>query len=257
MKFIQREFLRMAQASRRERRRSPLVEWTITLIVVLFATTTIVEAYVIPSGSMEGTLRIGDHVLIDKLAYAKGSPAARYILPYQEVRHGDVVVFLFPLDPRHYYVKRIIGVPGDRIRIVGRAVYRNGRRLAEPYKQHILDGADPYRDNFPATPPADIPERGARMLAQHVRNGELVVPHGCYFVMGDNRDNSFDSRYWGLVPRECILGKPLLVFWSYDAATEDLTDWRLDHFKDLALNFLSKTRWERTGRIIRGFREQP
>ena len=168
------------------------------------------------------------------------------LLPYRDVQRGDIIALLYPEDVRQTFVKRVIGLPGDRIRIENKRVIRNGRALDEPYTQHIANWSDPYRDNFPANPPPSLGERARQMLERHVDHGELVVPPGMLFAMGDNRDNSSDSRYWGLAPREYVVGRPLLVYWSYDAPTEHLMEWSTGHLADLARNFFSKTRWERT-----------
>jgi signal peptidase I len=234
--------------------RNSIAEWTVTIILLLFGTTTLVQAFVIPTGSMEDTLLIGDHLLVDKLAYAPAGPISKYILPYQPVRRGDIIVFRYPMDVTQTYVKRAIGVPGDRIRVENKQVYRNGHKLDEPYVYHKTDYVDSYRDNFPGEPNAPISNAAREMLTSAV-NGEVVVPPDCYFAMGDNRDSSFDSRYWGFVPGANIIGKPLIIYWSYDAPTEHLatSSISLDHAKDLALNFFSKTRWGRTFRLIRGY----
>ncbi len=231
-------------------------EWSVTILILLFINTAIVQAFVVPSGSMESTLRIGDHLFVDKLAYAPAGRVGARLLPYEDVRRGDIIVFRYPLDPRLDYVKRVIGIPGDRLRLVGKRLLLNGRPVDEPYTQHIAGSWDPYRDNFPAGPRGGLPARALEMLENHVRDGELIVPPGNYFAMGDNRDNSADSRYWGLVPRENIIGKPVLVWWSYDAPTERLADRsiRLDDLADLALHFFDKTRWERSFLLIRGRR---
>jgi signal peptidase I len=178
------------------------------------------------------------------------------LLPYQPVRRGDIIVFRYPLDLRQNYVKRVIGVPGDRIRIVNKRLWLNGKPMDEPYTRHVASHADSYRDYFPSTPSFDLPQRAQEMLERHARDGELLVPPGNYFALGDNRDNSADSRYWGFVPRENIIGKPLIVWWSDDAPGERLADGniRLDHLADLARNFFTKTRWERTFRLIRSHR---
>jgi signal peptidase I len=162
------------------------------------------------------------------------------------------VVFRYPMDISQNYVKRVMGVPGDHIHLVNKVVYLNGKPLTEPYAQHIFPNPDPYRDNFPTEPDGPVYDRAKQMLAEHVQNGELVVPPDSYFAMGDNRDNSLDSRYWGFVPRENIIGKPLLIFWSYDAPTADLVGYTSDHFIDLAKNFFFKTRWDRELKLIRG-----
>src|SRR5262249_57139095 len=128
----------------------------------------------------------------------------------------------------------------------------NGKALTEPYTQHVFPGIEPYRDNFPAEPYGPVADRALQMLASNVIDGELVVPPGNYFAMGDNRDNSLDSRYWGFVPRENIIGKPLVIFWSYDAPTEDWAGFAPSHFIDLAQHFFTRTRWDRTLKLVRG-----
>jgi signal peptidase I len=229
-------------------------EWTVTILILLFGTTTLMQAFVVPTSSMESTVMVGDHMIVDKLAYAPGGAVSKYLLPYRDVKRGDIIVFRWPPDPRQNYVKRVMAVPGDRIRIAEKHVYLNGKKLEEPYVQHIYPANEPYRDNFPAEPFGPVDQRGLTMLAEHVVNGEIVVPPDNYFAMGDNRDNSLDSRYWGFVPRENIVGKPFVIFWSYDAATEDLVDFTLRHFIDLAQNFFTKTRWERTLKLVHGYR---
>ncbi len=239
--------------------RGVIAEWTVTILLLLFGTTTLVQAFVIPTGSMEDTLLIGDHLLVDKLAYAPAGPVSKYILPYSDVHRGDIIVFRYPVDIRQTFVKRVIGVPGDHIRLVNKAVYLNKSALNEPYKFHKTDYVDSYRDNFPGQPNTFITERGQEMLEHHVVDGEVVVPPGSFFAMGDNRDSSLDSRYWGFVPRENIIGKPLIIYWSYDAPTERLANPMIgvDHILDLAQNFFTKTRWRRTFNLIHGYPIQP
>jgi signal peptidase I len=238
--------------------RSALAEWTITILLLLFLTTTLVQAYVIPTGSMEDTLLIGDHLLVDKLAYAPAGPISKYLLPYTEVRRGDIIVFRYPVDIRQTFVKRVVGEPGDRIRIVNKQVYRNGAPAGEPFKFHKTDYVAPYRDNFPNEPDVMVDRGALDMLEHHVTNGEVVVPPNSYFAMGDNRDNSLDSRYWGFVPRENIIGKPLIIYWSYDAPTSDLQDPSIGagHILDVAKNFFGKTRWNRSFMLIHPYRGQ-
>jgi len=241
-----REHIRNAITDgRRPGPRGAIAEWTITLALVFFGTSTLVQAYVIPTGSMEGTILIGDHVLVDKLAYADPGLFGKTLLPYREIQHGDIIVFPYPIDPNQAYVKRVIGLPGDRIHMEDGQVIRNGKRLVEPYLQHIGAAPDPYRDNFPLDPPAGLPSRTREMLQRDQQNGEIVVPPGMLFAMGDNRENSSDSRYWGFVPRDTVKGRPLLVYWSYDAATDDLLEWKASHLVDVGLHFFSKTRWKR------------
>ncbi len=233
-----------------------VAEWSMTILVYLFATTTLVQAYVVPTGSMENTVRIGDHMLVDRLAYADAGAAGRRLLPYRDVARGDIVVFLYPEDIRQTYVKRVIGLPGDRIRMVNKQVVRNGRFLVEPYTRHIALTRDAYRDDFPAAPDPFTTSRGRDMLLHHVSDGEVVVPPGMLFVMGDNRENSADSRYWGFVPREYVVGKPLMVYWSFDAPTDELAEWSLTHVLDVTMHFFTKTRWERMFMVPRSQQAQ-
>jgi signal peptidase I len=237
------------------RPRNAIAEWAVTIVLLLFGTTTLVQAFVIPTGSMEDTLLIGDHLLVDKLAYAPTDAVGRSLLPYDPIKRGDIIVFRYPVDVRQTFVKRVIGVPGDRIRLVNKQVYRNEEKIYEPYTFYKTDYIDPYRDDFPAIPSAQVLDRGLAMLEHDVINGDAVVPPGHYFAMGDNRDSSLDSRYWGFVPRENIVGKPLIIYWSYDATTEALAGptISLDHFFDLVQHFFTKTRWRRTFKLVRGY----
>jgi signal peptidase I len=231
-------------------------EWTINIAILLFGTTTLVQAFIVPTPSMDTTVQVGDHLLVDKLSYAPDGPITKHLLPYTPVKRGDIIVFRYPSDISENYVKRVIGVPGDHIHLVNKVVYLNGHPLTEPYVQHIFPNIQPYRDNFPnaaPTPDEPVQERALQMIAHHVWNGDVVVPPESYFAMGDNRDDSLDSRYWGFVPRENIIGKPLLIFWSYDAPTQDLVDFTANHFIDLAKNFFVKTRWDRELKLVRGY----
>ncbi|MDA1315667.1 MAG: signal peptidase I [Acidobacteria bacterium] len=233
-------------------RRGIVAEWTVTIILLLFGTTTLVQAFVIPTGSMENSLLIGDHLLVDKLAYSPHGTVGGYLLPYQDVERGDIIVFRYPMDLEQTFVKRVIGVPGDRLRLLQKKLYLNGEAVDEPYTQHKTPYIDEYRDNFPGPPNTQVSDPAVTMLRDHVVNNEVVVPEGSYFAMGDNRDLSLDSRYWGFVPRENIIGKPLVIYWSYDAPTERLQDTGISvaHLKDVALNFFGKTRWTRTFNLI-------
>jgi signal peptidase I len=240
--------------------RGSIAEWTVTILLLLFGTTTLVQAFVIPTGSMEDTLLIGDHLLVDKLAYAPSGTISKYILPYQEPKRGDIIVFRYPIDITQTFVKRVIGVPGDHIKIINQIVYRNGVALKESYVYHKNPYPDSYRDNFPGSEPNVMLYPPAQtMLKDDVVNGEVVVPDEHFFAMGDNRDNSLDSRYWGFVPRGNIIGKPLVIYWSYNASTESLANSSVDslarHFADLGMHFFSKTRWNRTFRLIHGYHD--
>jgi signal peptidase I len=240
-------------------RTNGFAEWAVTILLLLFATTAVAQPFVIPTGSMEDTLLVGDHLLVDKLAFAPAHSFSRHLLPYQDPQHGDIIVFRYPANVSETLVKRLIATPGDRLKIVNGVVYRNGLRLNEPYVYHRY-AYDPAQDNFPNPCCRPVKEELAQqaqedMLTRHVTNGEVVIPSGMYFGMGDNRDNSSDSRYWGFIPRDNIIGKPLLIYWSYRASTEDLegasANSVLTHMVDLGEHFFSRTRWDRTFKLIR------
>ncbi|HZS54627.1 MAG TPA: signal peptidase I [Bryobacteraceae bacterium] len=242
-------------------RRNSIAEWVVMLVMLLFGTTTLCQGFVIPTGSMEDTLLVGDHLWVDKLAYAPSATLGRHLLPYQEPKHGDIIVFQYPPDINQTLVKRLIGVPGDRIRITNGVVYRNGVRLNEPYVYHKYT-YNPALDNFPWPCCRPVKEQLAleaqrKMLALNIVDGEVVVPADHYFAMGDNRDNSSDSRYWGFVPRDNVVGKPFLIYWSYRASTEELlgdsAGSMISHFVDLGEHFFTRTRWKRTLKPVRGF----
>jgi signal peptidase I len=247
-------------AGPKPRPRHSLAEWTITILILLFGTSTLAQPFVIPSGSMSNTLLTGDHLIVDKLAYSPSDAVSKHLLPYQDVERGDIIVFRHPTQ-KEDLVKRCIGMPGDRIKLVDKRVYINGKPLDEPYVIHRND-ALVYRDNFPQGEPEfgqypKMAERVSEMLHNDIVNGEVVVPQGNYFAMGDNRDDSLDSRYFGFVPRDNIFGKPLIVYWSYDAPSEDLMDYNLHHLFDLATHFFTKTRWNRTLKLVHGYHNYP
>jgi len=232
-----------------------IADWTVTVLILLFGTTTLLQAFVVPTGSMTKTVLIGDHMIVDKLAYSPGGAISKHLLPYEDVKRGDIIVFRYPLDVTQPYVKRVIGVPGDHIRFDNKTLILNGKRIVEPYRQLDSSQTSDYLNNFPQTPDILIEPRAREMLAQNVKGNELVVPEGHYFAMGDNRDNSADSRFWGLVPRENIIGKPVVIFWSYDAPTEQLVGGTLNpaHLIDLAQHFFTRTRWDRTLKFVRPY----
>ncbi len=203
-------FLAGRSLARSGARRGYAAPWI--LITCLFTLPFIfVEAFIVPSAGMENTLLVGDRIV------------AR-VFPRVSPGRGDIVVFRYPIDRRQTFIKRVIGVPGDRIRIVSNTVYRNGVALAEPYVVHKFSSApDPYRDNFPADPAKMVVQPGSGevrairgLLQHHVVSGEAVVPAGNYFVLGDNRDNSLDSRYWGFLDASDIVGKPVLIYDSLE-----------------------------------------
>ena len=185
------------------------------LIVVVFVLTFVVQSYQIPSESMENTLLIGDFLLVDKLVYSPRGHLGTAI-PYREPQDGDVIIFHHPVDASVLLVKRVIGVPGDRVHLRDGVVIRNGVALQEPYALHQAGTPDAYRDNFPVGAAGDERVRPAWLsqLSTSTRDGDFVVPPGGLFVMGDNRNASLDSRYWGLVPRQNIIGRPLLIYFS-------------------------------------------
>ena len=234
----------------------------ITVILALFGTTFIVQAFKIPTPSMEDNLLVGDHLLVNKFVFGSRGSAIDKVLPLKEIRRGDVIVFKYPKDLTKHYVKRAIGLPGDRLKIVDKQVFVNDVPLSEPYKIHKSPPgsyADPFRDFFPPKPHTGrIPpfsEEDPYWYEEYTKDGEIVVPANHYFAMGDNRDNSADSRYWGFVPRELIVGKGLIIYWSYETDSDeyrrtDVVD-RVQQITDLVTNFFTKTRWLRSFRIIR------
>ena len=226
----------------------------VTVILALYGTTFAIQAFKIPSSSMEDTLLIGDHLMVDKLAYAPPGRWLGPLLPYREVRRRDIIVFKYPVDPRTHFVKRVVGVPGDRLRMVNQQLYINGHLADEGYKVHKMGSVDVYRDNFPDSMPPSV-HVWAEEFRQYVQDGWLVVPPGHYFAMGDNRDSSLDSRYWGFVPRENIQGKPLLIYWSLESVSADyryrsLWERGVGILKTV-VQFPFKTRWERMFLLIR------
>jgi signal peptidase I len=198
-----------------------LLALTIAMFIIAF----VVQAFRIPSGSMENTLLVGDYLLVDKTRFA---PSGHWqpLLPYPNIHRGDIVVFRYPVDPAQHFVKRVIGLPGDHIHLAHAHVYINGREIAEPYVVYKEHYPDDFRDNFPHGSPVgeNVTPDWARRLRTLVHNGELIVPAGQYFVLGDNRDQSLDSRYWGLVPRENIIGRPMVIYFSIVQAGDDDDD---------------------------------
>ena len=222
------------------------------VVVALFVITFLGQAFQIPAQSMEGTLLIGDYVMVDKVHFAHGGFWGN-LLPYQEVHRGDVVVFRPPPHPDQFYVKRVIGLPGDRVRLVSKQVFVNGEPVLESYTQHLQDD-DHYRDNFPQLEiSADQDPRWRAEMRSAVRHGELIVPPDSYFVLGDNRERSLDSRYWGFVPRQNIIGRPLLIYWSVDRdlpVMAGLADDKLSKLADLFYYVTHLPRWRRAMHVV-------
>jgi signal peptidase I len=227
----------------------------VALIIALFGTTFLIQTFQIPSNSMEDTLLIGDHVMVDRLSLAPRTAWLGPLLPYREIHRGDVIVLKYPVDASMHLVKRAIGLPGDRLRIRHRLVMVNGAALVEPYTVHKSGFSEEYRDDFPAPPVGPVSKAWLRMMPRYVKDGWLVVPPGYYFVMGDNRDYSSDSRYWGFVPRENIVGRPVIIYWSLNSTSHDyqLTGTAsLKRMFQTLVNLPRKTRWERIFRTIHG-----
>ncbi len=248
-------------------RRGGAWETVRSLLVVLLGVfcirTFVAEATVIPTGSMEQTILIGDHVFLNKLLYGPRLPYTSLRIPsFKTVRRQEIVAFRYPRNPSVMFVKRVIGKGGDVVRIENGKVFVNGRQLNEPYAQFQSSSLFPLRDIFPPavseleTLPAawGLDPGWAREMRSYIQDDGLHVPPGHLFVMGDNRDNSLDSRYWGFVPESYVVGEPLFVYWSYDAPSRDWTNEnyiaRLKFDLSIFWNFVSKTRWSRTGKFF-------
>ena len=227
----------------------------VTVILALFGTTFIVQAFKIPSASMEGTLQIGDHLLVNKFIFGGTGAWYEKFLPYRPLEHGDIIVFKFPYQEHQHFVKRVIGLPGDRVKLVDQAVYVNGKLLNEPYVVHDATARyDPLNYNFPPPPrqmiASGLQPEWAQEMKKFIRGDEIVVPPGKYFAMGDNRDQSWDSRFWGFVDHDAIMGRPFLIYWSVDAKSSDYggesTFWsRLAGVFDTLAHLPTRTRWSR------------
>jgi len=227
-----------------------------TVVIAVFVITFAVQAFQIPSESMENTLLIGDYLLVNKLRYG-GSKVANWLMPYREVRRGDIVVFHYPINPSQHFVKRVVGVPGDHVHLVNRQVWVNGLPIRESYVRYSSPVHNVFRDDFPKLDYVDpgLAALWFEHLKDYVQHGDLVVPKGQYFVMGDNRDESSDSRYWGFVPRENIIGSPWLIYWSIrspegDYGAELSASDKLTHFIYAVSHLFQITRWDRTFRLV-------
>lgn len=215
----------------------------IAAIFLQFANTFVVQTYFIPSASMEDTLKIGDHLFVNRFIYGPAPTAVeRKLLPLRPVRRGDIVVFRSKENPRIDVVKRCIGVPGDTIRIVDKKLFINGKAVDDSsYAMH--------RD------PSHVPQYSLSQTGTRDYFGPVTVPPASYFCMGDNRDNSWDSRFWGELPASYLLGRAFAIYWSYGGQTSDGTwqGWgsKLADLGKTALGFFSKTRWNRTFRLVR------
>ena len=225
-----------------------------TVVVALFVLTFVLQPFLIPSESMERTLLVGDFLLFNKQVYGPAGGLSRWLLPYRAIERGDIVVFHHPDPP--LLIKRVVGLPGDRLRIESGRVFLNGKPLDEPYVSFEPAPANSFRDNFPAsiyTDPEVDPEWW-RQLQSLTRDGELVVPAGEYFVMGDNRNHSMDSRFWGLVPRQAIVARPLVIYFSLRRSSttdvEQAEDDRLGHNRVIPNRVAEFARWSRIFRVV-------
>lgn len=257
----------VAPAPSRTTRNDALWETLRSLLIVLVGVfcirTFIAEATVIPTGSMENTILIGDHVFLNKLLYGPQVPYTDLrVPPLRGVHRRDIVAFPYPRNPSMMFVKRVIGIGGDVVRIAGRKVYVNGKLLREPYARFESPEIFPLLANFP--PPLSkidmlpaalgLNADWAREMPSFIFKDGLHVPKGYLFVLGDNRNDSMDSRFWGFVPADTVVGEPLFVYWSYDAPSGDWLDNRMsDRLRfDVSIlhNFFSKTRWSRMGKVF-------
>ena len=225
-----------------------------TITIAVFVITFIIQAFTIPSESMEKTLLIGDYLLVDKAHYSNGWGG--WFMPYSKIKRQEIIVFRYPIHPSMYFVKRVIGLPGDRVRLIDKKVFVNGVPMNEPYVVYSRP-FEPYRDDFPNGPrySFDIDAHWAVEMHRLVEDKQLIVPENCYFVMGDNRDDSSDSRYWGFVPKENIVGRPLLIYFSMKATEpQPMASTMSDKLLSLALRLKQapqNIRWSRVVRLVK------
>ena len=225
----------MAQTFQKSTLREYFEAIVIAVILSLFVRTWVVQAFKIPTGSMENNLLIGDHLLVNKFVSGPSATAfERSVLPMREPRRGDIVVFKYPDEPERDFIKRVIGLPGETLELRNKKVYINGQPLEEPYVHFLEAGSE-----------------GQEVTSFDVREryGPVRIPDGQYFVMGDNRDNSQDSRYWGFLPRHYIKGKALMIYWSYDSGPDEYVETGLTgtvkRLFSVVTHFFTRTRWER------------
>jgi signal peptidase I len=234
----------MAESFRKSTLREYFESIVIAVILALFIRTFVVQAFKIPTGSMENNLLIGDHLLVNKFVFGPTATAAeRALLPFGEIKRRDVLVFKYPEDPDRDFIKRVIGLPGETVEVRQKKVYVNGTALDEPYV-HFLQ---------PPSGDSDLHEVTSLDVREHY--GPVTVPPDQYFMMGDNRDNSADSRYWGFLRRDYVKGKALIIYWSYEAEREDYQDEStgaaVKGFASVFAHFFTRTRWDRMFHQIR------
>ncbi|HWY69317.1 MAG TPA: signal peptidase I [Terriglobales bacterium] len=230
------------------------IQWlSSTVVLAVFVITFLAQAFQIPSQSMEKTLLIGDYLLVDKVHFADGG-IWNSLLPYSPINRGDIIVFRYPIQPAQHFVKRVVGIPGDHVHLYRGKVFVNGKAIDDSaFAIHKSQQFDSYRDNFPAGNYIS-PEVNSRWWVEMhnvVHQGEIVVPPGKYFVMGDNRDESLDSRYWGFVPRENIIGRPFLIYWSVQRPETAASDGKLGRLLYTLVHLPEDARWDRTFRLVR------
>jgi signal peptidase I len=233
---------------------STLQSLAATIVIAVFLITFAVQAFQIPSESMEKTLLIGDYLLVDKSHYAKPGLFG-WLLPYRKIKRQDIIVFRYPVNPQQHFVKRVVGVPGDHVRLVNKQVYVNGVKQPEEFATFNWAMHDRFRDEFPNG--GFFTDRIASkwfMQAQKLtEDGQLIIPEGSYFVLGDNRDDSYDSRYWGLVPAENVVGRPLIIYWSMDQSPPEVAavspSGKLSTLAYSAVQSFKSLRWNRMFRI--------
>lgn len=204
----------------------------VVCLIVFFTRIFVAEASVVPTASMEGTILVGDHLFLNKLLYGPELPFFHWRLPrLRKVRRGEIVVFRYPKDPAQVFLKRVAAVAADRVEMHDAVLYVNSQPVLEPYAVHRGSPHSPHEQLQP-----------------------LIVPGGQLFVLGDNRDNSLDSRDWGFVPVQNVIGEPLLVYWSYDAPSSRWLDENFSHrmafYRSIVENFFSRTRWSRSGTLL-------
>jgi signal peptidase I len=228
----------MAQPFKKSTLREYFESIVIAVILALFIRTFVVQAFKIPTGSMENNLLIGDHLLVNKMIFGPTeSPLERAIMPVGEIKRGDVIVFKYPEEPDRDFIKRVIGLPGETLEVREKKVYINGKPLDEPYV-HFLQ---------PPTSASEFSEVTSYDVRE--RYGPVMIPADQYFMMGDNRDNSQDSRYWGFLSRELVKGRALVIYWSYEAGREDYQEngpgATLRGLASVFVHFFTRTRWDR------------
>jgi len=234
----------------------PALATLLSLVVVaLFLNTFVLQPFLIPSESMEHTLLVGDFLLVNKQVYAPAGKLSQWLLPYRDVARGDIIVFHHP-QPHPYLVKRVVGIPGDRLRIDDGRVTVNGLTQNEPYAAFEPAASNPFRDDFPAKVYTDpeVDPLWWHQMQSLTHNGELIVPEGEYFVLGDNRNHSDDSRYWGFVARQQIVARPVVIYFSLARpSTTDVqqaADDRLGHDRELSARLTGFARWKRIFHVV-------